>query len=254
MMKKSFEMERALTFDCFRQIRASRAVEIAHLAREEQLTESFAAAFGYSGLPTHGFVLHNLHLPLWRAAWAAQDELRALERWQPIIEGGRAADEKSWLEAKKFFPDFDPYAESYLPFETTEAKPLGWYDRCRFLFSEEPLSINGVVVLKVLKIETQKTMAVAAIALRRYQLRHGKPAKDVAALMPEFIAALPIDRMDGKPLRYHLNPDGSFKLYSVGVNGTDEGGDPKPEKTVEVVHNIWEGKDAVWPTAVEESK
>jgi len=253
-MVKSLEMERALTLDYFRQIRGSRDLELKQLAEEEEITDAFRDAFNYNGLPTHGFILRDLHLPVWRIAWAAQDELRSLARWEPFIKGGRVAESNSWLDAKNFFPGFDPYSISYLPFPATTREKLGWYDRCRFLFSEQPFSINGVIILKVNKIETQRNMAITAIALKRYELRHGKKPETLSALIPEFLAAVPIDRMDGKPLRYHLNSDGTFKLYSVGVNGTDEGGDPQPEKSgVDSIHDLWQGKDALWPRQVEES-
>ena len=32
--------------------------------------------------------------------------------------------------------------------------------------------------------------------------------------------------MDGQPLRYRRNADGTFLLYSIGENGKDDGGNP----------------------------
>ena len=49
---------------------------------------------------------------------------------------------------------------------------------------------------------------------------------------PEFLGSSPIDYFDGHPLRYQLNADGSFILYSVGPDFRDDGGEP--------------GKDLVW--------
>src|SRR5678810_153039 len=60
-----------------------------------------------------------------------------------------------------------------------------------------------------------------AIALKRYELKHGKSPTDLAALVPEFLPAVPIDLMIGKPLHYRVNPDNSFTLYSVGNDGCD---------------------------------
>ena len=248
-MERSFEMERSLEIDTYRQIRGSHAVALKQIAESEMMDNTMAGD-NYTGLPTHGFILHNVHLPLWQLAWGAQDELRALDRWWPIIQGGRVAISNSWLEAKKLNPEFKPNAESYIPLSINPDEHLGLYDRFRFLFSEEPFSVNGVAILKCLKIETEKNMALTVIALKRYQLRHGKPASQLSALVPEFLPSVPIDRMDGKPLRYRLNPDGSFTLYSVGTNGTDEGGDPQLEDPKGKGRGIWYGKDAVWPTAV----
>ncbi|MCP5522009.1 MAG: hypothetical protein H7A46_10730 [Verrucomicrobiales bacterium] len=62
--------------------------------------------------------------------------------------------------------------------------------------------------------------------------------------MPAFLPEVPIDWMDGQPLRYRLRSDGSYLLYSVGADGIDQGGDP--ERTSES-RGSWEGRDDVWP-------
>jgi hypothetical protein len=49
-------------------------------------------------------------------------------------------------------------------------------------------------------------------------------------LAPQFLSTVPIDPMSAKHLRYRLNGDGSFTLYSVGEGGRDDRGDPKAGK------------------------
>jgi len=89
---------------------------------------------------------------------------------------------------------------------------------------------------------------VAAIALRRYELHHGKPATSLAALVPEILSELPRDFMDGQPLRYRLTSNGDFVLYSVGTDGRDDGGDPNPLPALSgAIHKLWNGRDIVWP-------
>jgi hypothetical protein len=56
-----------------------------------------------------------------------------------------------------------------------------------------------------------------------------------------------MDVMDGKPLRYRLNPDGTLLLYSVGEDGVDDGGDPTPGKSWTDSKCWWLARDAVWP-------
>jgi hypothetical protein len=56
--------------------------------------------------------------------------------------------------------------------------------------------------------------------------------------------------MSGKSLCYRLKPDGSFLLYSVGEDGKDDGGDPKPAGGNR--YGLWGGRDAVWPMAASE--
>ena len=102
-------------------------------------------------------------------------------------------------------------------------------------------------LLSVARAETQREMAVAAIALKRFQLRHGKLPSELAALVPEFLPALPHDWMDGKPLRYRWQSDGQFVLYSVGEDGNDDNGDSRPTESHDRFDVFW-GRDWVWPT------
>ncbi|MDB6121766.1 MAG: hypothetical protein JWQ71_759 [Pedosphaera sp.] len=255
VLLRSMEMERNMNLDYFNQIRASRTTMNRVIEEVEHSGDFFGVEF--NRMPTHGFVLHYAHLPLWRIAWAGQDELRALNRWQAIIDGGRVANTLSWSAARDRFPtNLVNNFESLIP-GFGSAHSLGWYDRCRFLFSEEAFSITGFVISKALQEETEKNMVLTAISLKRYKLGHGQPAPELAALVPEFLLSVPLDRMDGKPLRYHLNPDGTFLLYSVGMNGKDDGGDPQlenPAKSAREIRDIWKGKDVVWPALSSENE
>lgn len=101
------------------------------------------------------------------------------------------------------------------------------------------------------QIETHRRLVITAIAVRRYQLRHGQAPVNLAALVPDFLSAIPDDCMDSKPLKYRLNQDGTFTLYSAGENGIDDGGNPAPSKPgpPSMGKALWAGRDAVWPTA-----
>jgi hypothetical protein len=68
--------------------------------------------------------------------------------------------------------------------------------------------------------------------------------------VPEFVPAVPLDPIDGQPLRYRPNADGTFLLYSVGENGVDDGGNPSLEKGVTSSNYYWQNDralDWVWP-------
>jgi hypothetical protein len=92
-------------------------------------------------------------------------------------------------------------------------------------------------------------MVKTTIALNRYKLRHGQWPERLEALAPAFLTALPRDLMDGGVLRYRREPDGRFTLYSVGQNGTDDGGDSMPLSPVREARDFspWSGQDWVWP-------
>ncbi len=86
---------------------------------------------------------------------------------------------------------------------------------------------------------TTARLAMAVAALERHRLANGGYPKALADLVPRFLPAVPLDPMDGQPLRYRLNADGSFTLYGVGTNHADD-------------HGVFESKqghdlDWVWP-------
>jgi hypothetical protein len=103
---------------------------------------------------------------------------------------------------------------------------------------------------------TLHQMVSAAVALKRYELRHGQLPQSLALLVPEFLAQAPHDFMDGQPLRYRVNGDGSFALYSVGEDGQDDGGDSSAAVSDKERQNEspWAGRDWVWPRAVADAK
>jgi hypothetical protein len=65
--------------------------------------------------------------------------------------------------------------------------------------------------------------AYVAVALERYRHDHGEWPDTLDALVPQYLAAVPKDPMDGKSLRYLRRPDGVI-VYWLGHDGTDDGG------------------------------
>jgi hypothetical protein len=95
---------------------------------------------------------------------------------------------------------------------------------------------------------TYHHLLTTAIAIKRHELRRGKLPSSLTDLCPEFLDAVPLDLMDGQPLRYCLNPDNTYTLYSVGLDGHDDGGNPlsvDPSKSTQ--YNSLDGQDWVWP-------
>ena len=87
------------------------------------------------------------------------------------------------------------------------------------------LSAAGNVVEKLACGQNAVNLARTACALERYRLAHGQYPESLDALVPQFIAELPHDVINGQPLHYRRTDDGSFVLYSVGWNETDDGGE-----------------------------
>jgi hypothetical protein len=76
----------------------------------------------------------------------------------------------------------------------------------------------------LLRDQTWVNEGQVACALERYYLAHREYPERLEALVPQFIARLPHDIVNGEPLKYRRTENGSFLLYSVGWNETDEGG------------------------------
>ena len=104
---------------------------------------------------------------------------------------------------------------------------------------------------KLANAETVRRLTYTAIALHRHRLKHGKFPESLGALVPEYLAEVPRDFMDGQPLRYQLQPDGQFRLWSVGDDFKDDGGDPTPVGVTSSSdpYSWLKGRDWVWPQA-----
>jgi hypothetical protein len=67
-------------------------------------------------------------------------------------------------------------------------------------------------------------MARVACALERHRLAHGQYPETLDPLAPQFLPKLPDDVINGQPLHYRRNAEGSFVLYSIGWNEQDDSG------------------------------
>jgi len=84
-------------------------------------------------------------------------------------------------------------------------------------------------------------MAEIACALERYRLAHNQYPETLNALAPSLISAIPTDPCTSKPFQYRRNENATYQLYSLGLNGRDDGGKFVRDDAV----NDW-----VWPMAV----
>jgi hypothetical protein len=67
-----------------------------------------------------------------------------------------------------------------------------------------------------------------AVAIRAYAHVHGALPDDLGALVPGFLAAIPLDRYDGAPLRYSRSRG---VVYSIGDDMVDSGGSDTPSQS-----------------------
>jgi len=131
----------------------------------------------------------------------------------------------------------DPHAWQAVE-ETFQRKPRSPYN----ILSKLLLPALSACALNAASSQTTADEIVIACALQRHRLAKGTLPDTLDALVPEFLAKVPSDIMDGQPLRYQHDGD-RFKLWAVGWNRTDDGG------TVETSGDKnprWEKKKGDW--------
>jgi hypothetical protein len=75
----------------------------------------------------------------------------------------------------------------------------------------------------------QNKMAAIACCLELARRASGKYPDNLDALVPAYLPRLPIDPANGASFQYRVQPDGTYRLYSVGVDRTDQGGETSKE-------------------------
>ena len=152
----------------------------------------------------------------WTLWFSHDDERWTLQQHQIWLEGVRQA-----FQADAFAPAHASTTARSKPFETP---PM------TMLLSRLTLPSLAKTHARFSSFEAVRRLTFTAIALHRHRLKHGNFPASLGALVPEYLAEVPRDFMDGQPLRYQLQPDGQFLLWSVGEDFKDDGGDPNPTK------------------------
>jgi type II secretory pathway pseudopilin PulG len=100
---------------------------------------------------------------------------------------------------------------------------------------------------KAYEAEALRRLALTGLALERHRLATGTYPEQLTDLSPRFLPAVPIDPMDGKPLRYTRTQDGDFHLYSVGTDHVDNHGTRQdPSRKPRSSSNPRQDTDLVW--------
>jgi len=230
-VEKGFAGARASGYEVFTVARRSRATQIGRFLSTglNKGSSSSPASFGE-------VVMDYVYFPAYKLTSIDADELLYLKAMQENIAALRLVKaHRPWPEVKQALVKASPSANQRASILDRYRYPLSW------MSTPNCLSAGGTAI----HAATERQMTLAAIALKRYQLRHGQLPPSLEALVPEFLSTVPYDYMSAKPLRYRLKPDGSYVLYSVGEDGKDDGGDPT--LTPGASPGLWGGRDAVWP-------
>jgi len=182
--------------------------------------------------------LAGLGVQTWRLGFSYADEIAYLQKMQTLIEDARTfSTQKSLMALARQRSSLNKLNRSQTA-----------YQKMGTLFTRTFTPAMERVFTSEARFETQREMTVAAIELYRYRLQIGKYPDRLEDLVPQFASEVPRDYMDGNPLRYRLNTDGTFLLYSVGEDGKDDGGDPTPDAKIDSTALLWKGRDVVWPS------
>ena len=118
------------------------------------------------------------------------------------------------------------------------------------------------LIARAANSETRRRLLVTAVAIKRFQLQRGRNPDNLSELVPDLLQSVPLDFMDGKPLRYRLFEDGRFLLYSTGLDCIDNGGGVRANLQSELVQQLknsstlpsWLDRDLVWPMPATEDE
>ncbi len=177
----------------------------------DRLPWAYAAAFGQVGLLSAG-------RPSWFKVWrplSAREVRRQLEQYAHLIAASRAPWPGRINRVLEMIgPARSTIAEAYVRFLTSSS---GWIthpdpERRRRQLHSSALDLAGIRTARV------------AVAVERYRRANaGEPPSTLAALVPTYLNAIPIDPFSGEPVRYRATGS-DYVVYSHGIDGKDDEG------------------------------
>ncbi|HMJ67025.1 MAG TPA: hypothetical protein VK615_16905 [Candidatus Binatia bacterium] len=234
--------DRTMYRDSIRDARST-GVDLAALLANYAPGDSQADSFAFCGTPYHddiyGAIRSAIILPCWRSLFSYRDERHALEEVQTLLDNFHSAKfHRSMLTMDRFENALENKSGSDGAFRSWDYWLTGMFMRAL-----------GKAHVRAFRAETQRGMTIAAIALKRYHLAHGKYPSRLDELIPDFVREVPVDWRDGQNLRYRQERD-TFVLWSVGDNGKDDGGTPDQTDP----YSFFSGLDLVWPQPATEDE
>jgi hypothetical protein len=196
-------------------IRSERAAHtklIAWLVQKASNRQEFLSLFQNSdSLRGSSLGLAEAEFYLTPAGWTYQGDIALVKGHQywavgPVDDARHIVSPPAVLQASNAVVSLFPHPTSFSTLAQLLVPELSAY-AIRTAFAQESADLGRV-----------------AIALERYRLAHGEFPASLDALSPQFMPQVPHDIINGEPLHYRLTQDGQFVLYSVGWNGTDDGG------------------------------
>lgn len=112
-------------------------------------------------------------------------------------------------------------------------------DRTPYFFLARRSIINHQIALQhLLMNQAALRQLIIACSLEDYRSQHGEYPENLEGLVPKYLAKIPADVIDGKPMRYRLEGKAAFVLYSIGWDQKDEGGVVKETRKATTVPKL----------------
>ena len=116
------------------------------------------------------------------------------------------------------------------------------------LLSKLLLPALGKAAERAVEAQSCTQMAAVAIALERYHLENRTYPENLAALAPKWMSDALNDPVTHEPFHYEQLGDGAFRLWSVGWDGADDGGEVLYEVRSDEREYVRTQLDWVWPS------
>ena len=143
------------------------------------------------------------------------DQATLLRYTSSYVDASKAHDRPEWSRLRRASPEA----------RETERKMGGsaWFKWTHPLTNILAPSLDRAAELHFRSLAARR-LAATGLAIRMYELDHGRRPEKLADLVPRYLPKVPIDPFDAKPLKYR--PDLSKPvLYSVADDGVDDRGE-----------------------------
>ncbi len=134
---------------------------------------------------------------------------QSLERFLPTLDGHRRVVDSAAMDLHNRVEKERMEKQTLLNADLLFISVPFWFTR-----SSQTMSLY----------QSKLHQAVIACALEEYRLETGIYPLKLIDLSPKYLDEIPVDVIDGQPMRYLRETENSFRLYSVGWNRKDEGG------------------------------
>lgn len=136
------------------------------------------------------------------------DLISMIDMTTAALEAGAAPTYPEAADLLPVYPQYNGAFERAAHFMSAALLPSG----------ERPLEL-------MFKLLAERRLAACALAIRVFELDHGRKPATLQELVPEYLPRVPADPMDRdqRPLIYRPDLDPP-RLYSIGSDGVDDGG------------------------------